>query len=224
METEKQSGIPKGTKFTKEHTGKIQITKHRILNATLAKAYGMDIPGDLLYKIIIDRKINPKAFAKKIGLTSKQIEYIISGRIEINADIAKKLEKGTGITAASWLREEMDYWETIEKLAKGEIILPKKEISLMEPALTEEDEQKVIILEDAIEKGPNFPKGRSWKIPIPQDWNNLSAGKYPNNEPVPILSELEAKITKRIKKSFKKKLLNKLLDRFIDKSFGNLFD
>lgn len=79
-------------------------------------------PGYTIEIILRERlKISVKEFSTRMLMTLQKAEELLAGAIEINHDIALRLEKLTGFSAT--------YWETRQKLYREYLLsqIPKEE-------------------------------------------------------------------------------------------------
>lgn len=66
-------------------------------------------PGYLLGEELKARKISQKKFAETIGKSPAELSFVISGRRDINPDMAMRIWKALGIRPAIWLGMQNDY-------------------------------------------------------------------------------------------------------------------
>ena len=66
-------------------------------------------PGHLIAWEIEARKISQKKFAEIIGKSPAELSFLITGRRDVNADVAIRLEKALDISATIWLGLQNDY-------------------------------------------------------------------------------------------------------------------
>ncbi len=66
-------------------------------------------PGELLGEELEARGIQQKEFAELLGMRPPHLNELIKGKRHISAILAIKLENELGISAAFWLRLQVDY-------------------------------------------------------------------------------------------------------------------
>lgn len=66
-------------------------------------------PGELLGEELEAREIQQKQFAELVGMRPPHLNELIKGKRHISAILAIKLENELGISAAFWLRLQVDY-------------------------------------------------------------------------------------------------------------------
>lgn len=71
-------------------------------------------PGEHLLDELKARNISQNDFAEKIGMSNTTLSGIISGSMDITADIAKKIGKGLGTSSEVWMNLQNSYNEWIE--------------------------------------------------------------------------------------------------------------
>jgi addiction module HigA family antidote len=76
-------------------------------------------PGEFLREEIEDRNILKKDVAKAVGILPHHLSEIFTGRRNISATLAVKLEKFLGISSHYWLGMQMEYDLFIAKQAEA---------------------------------------------------------------------------------------------------------
>ena len=66
-------------------------------------------PGELVGDNLAELKISVSKAARGLGVTRQQLHNVIAGRSSISPEMAVKLEKAIGSTAAGWLQMQMNY-------------------------------------------------------------------------------------------------------------------
>ena len=67
-------------------------------------------PGEILREVLVDELgLSMTVAAEGLGVARKTLSEIVNGRAGISAEMAFRLEKGVGSTAAHWLRLQMAY-------------------------------------------------------------------------------------------------------------------
>lgn len=71
----------------------------------------MDIrhPGQHLREYIVERGWNQTELAKRLKMMRPHVNRVLNGRTNIEAPLAVKLERVTGIDARVWLTEQLEY-------------------------------------------------------------------------------------------------------------------
>lgn len=73
-------------------------------------------PGATIKEQIVDRKMNQKEFALRMGMSEKHISKLINGEVQLTIDVARRLEMVLGIPAQFWCNLESIYREKIAKV------------------------------------------------------------------------------------------------------------
>lgn len=73
-------------------------------------------PGATIKEQIIDRGINQKEFAARMGMSEKHISKLINGEVQLTIDVARRLEMVLGLPAQFWCNLESIYREKIAKV------------------------------------------------------------------------------------------------------------
>lgn len=73
-------------------------------------------PGDAIADLLSERDWTQVQLAERLGYTTKQISLLINGKVPINEEIALKLERVMGGTAAFWLRYEAQYRAALARI------------------------------------------------------------------------------------------------------------
>lgn len=73
-------------------------------------------PGDTISDILKNRKLSVSAFAKTISYKEHEVEEIISGKKEINQEVATLLESCLGSSASFWLNREFQYRSNLARI------------------------------------------------------------------------------------------------------------
>ncbi len=66
-------------------------------------------PGRLVKDEIEELGLSVAQAARGLGVTRQQLYRVIKGECAISPEMALRLEKGIGSTAAAWLRMQMNY-------------------------------------------------------------------------------------------------------------------
>jgi HTH-type transcriptional regulator/antitoxin HigA len=66
-------------------------------------------PGEVLGEELAARDIPQKEFAELVDMRPPHLNELIKGKRHVSAILALKLEKHLGISAAFWLRLQVDY-------------------------------------------------------------------------------------------------------------------
>jgi HTH-type transcriptional regulator/antitoxin HigA len=74
-------------------------------------------PGGTIEDVLEERNWSKEYLAKQLGLSVEDFDKLIEGEIEIDQDLAFKLEKYLGSTAKFWLKREEHYREKLAELA-----------------------------------------------------------------------------------------------------------
>ena len=73
-------------------------------------------PGDSLAEWMESHNLDAEAFAISAGMRAQDVAAIIDGTLPINATIAAKLKRVTGIPRATWYGLEYVYREQLRKI------------------------------------------------------------------------------------------------------------
>lgn len=66
-------------------------------------------PGEIIQSELAELGVPVAAAARALGVTRQQLYNVISGKSRVTAEMAMRLEKGLGSTAAFWLRLQANY-------------------------------------------------------------------------------------------------------------------
>lgn len=66
-------------------------------------------PGDTIADFLEERDWTQAELAERLAYTTKNISLLINGKAPVNEEIALKLERVLGSTAAFWLKREAQY-------------------------------------------------------------------------------------------------------------------
>ena len=72
-------------------------------------------PGATIKEQLLDRGLNHKEFAVRMGMSEKHISKLINGEVQLTPDVAVRLEMVLGIPAKFWNRLEATYREKLVK-------------------------------------------------------------------------------------------------------------
>lgn len=73
-------------------------------------------PGDTISDILKDRKLSIGSFAEKINYSKRETNDLIEGQLEINHEIACKLEMVLGASKDFWLNREFNYRKDLSRI------------------------------------------------------------------------------------------------------------
>lgn len=73
-------------------------------------------PGATVKEQLIDRGMNQKEFAVRMGMSEKHISKLINGEVQLTIDMARRLEMVLGLPTQFWLNLENIYREKIVKI------------------------------------------------------------------------------------------------------------
>ena len=73
-------------------------------------------PGATIKEQIVDRGMNQKEFAARMGMSEKHISKLINGEVQLTIDVARRLEMVLGLPAQFWCNLESIYREKIAKV------------------------------------------------------------------------------------------------------------
>ena len=68
-------------------------------------------PGETLTEVLEELNMSQADLARRIGLTTKHVNQIVSGRVRISTEVALRLERATGVPARIWSNLESRYQE-----------------------------------------------------------------------------------------------------------------
>jgi antitoxin HigA-1 len=66
-------------------------------------------PGDLIRDSLNELKINVTDAAKALGVTRAALSRVLNGKAGVSPEMAVRLEKSIGSSAAFWLRLQLNY-------------------------------------------------------------------------------------------------------------------
>jgi antitoxin HigA-1 len=66
-------------------------------------------PGELVGDILAELGVSLDEAAEALGISSRDLRDVITGRTAISAEMAVRLEKALGSTAGAWLRMQDNY-------------------------------------------------------------------------------------------------------------------
>lgn len=112
-------------------------------------------PGDTVADLLEERNLSLREFAKQIGMTVDYINDLLHGNLPITIDIARRLERFFGVSAAFWMTRESQYREDVKYLI------------LEEPSSTTEEWLKELPIKDMIKFG--------WLSPVQSSAETISA-------------------------------------------------
>ena len=72
-------------------------------------------PGATIKEQLLDRGLSQKEFAVRMGMSEEHISRLINGEVQLNPDVAIRLEMVLGIPAKFWNRLEATYREKLVK-------------------------------------------------------------------------------------------------------------
>ena len=72
-------------------------------------------PGETIKEQLEERGLSQKEFAVRMGMSEKHISHLIHGDVQLNPDVAVRLEMVLGIPAKFWNNLEAIYREKIIK-------------------------------------------------------------------------------------------------------------
>jgi antitoxin HigA-1 len=75
-------------------------------------------PGEVVADALADLRVAKADAAKALGVSRAHLHAILSGRARVTAEMAVRLEKGLGSTAATWLAMQAAYDLARVKLVK----------------------------------------------------------------------------------------------------------
>lgn len=73
-------------------------------------------PGATIKEQLVDRGMNQKEFALRMGMSEKHISKLVNGEVQLTIDVARRLEMVLGLPAQFWCNLEAGYRETIAKV------------------------------------------------------------------------------------------------------------
>lgn len=92
--------------------------------------YRVEHPGKALQQFLDDRPMTVNELSRRTMLSEELINRILSGEKNVNANIAKKLEFGTGVAYEYWMMEQALYDERQLLISEREDIC-KEEIQIL---------------------------------------------------------------------------------------------
>lgn len=75
-------------------------------------------PGATIKEQIVDRGMNQKEFAIRMGMSEKHISKLINGEVHLTVDMARRLELVLGVPLQFWCKLETIYREKLAKVAE----------------------------------------------------------------------------------------------------------
>ena len=88
-------------------------------------------PGETLQEVLEDREMTQKELAIRTGMTEKHISTVLSGKKNISASFAKKLEYALGIETEFWMNLQANYerelleFEELNNISEQEVCVLK---------------------------------------------------------------------------------------------------
>ncbi len=73
-------------------------------------------PGATIKEQIVDRGMNQKEFAARMGMSEKHISKLINGEVQLTIDVARRLEMVFGLPVQFWCNLESIYREKLAKI------------------------------------------------------------------------------------------------------------
>lgn len=73
-------------------------------------------PGATIKEQLVDRGMNQKEFAARMGMSEKHISKLINGEVQLTIDVARRLEMVLGVPTQFWCNLESIYREKIAKV------------------------------------------------------------------------------------------------------------
>ena len=73
-------------------------------------------PGATIKEQIVDRGMNQKEFAARMGMSEKHISKLINGEVQLTIDVARRLEMVLGLPVQFWCNLESIYREKLAKI------------------------------------------------------------------------------------------------------------
>lgn len=86
-------------------------------------------PGITIKEQIMDKGMNQKEFALRMGMSEKHISKLMNGDVQLTIDMARRLEMVLGIPAQFWCNLEAIYREMIAKVKEENEIATEIEIA-----------------------------------------------------------------------------------------------
>lgn len=86
-------------------------------------------PGVTIKELIVDRGINQKEFALRMGMSEKHISKLMNGDVQLTIEMARRLEMVLGVPAQVWCNLEAGYRETLVKVKEENEIIDEIEIA-----------------------------------------------------------------------------------------------
>jgi len=81
-----------------------------------SRTYIATPPGATIKEQLLNRGMNQKEFATRVGMSEKHISKLINGEVQLTIDMARRLEMVLGIPAQFWCNLESIYREKIAKV------------------------------------------------------------------------------------------------------------
>ena len=75
-------------------------------------------PGYYISDIIDDRKASHSGFARRMGMSSKELCSLLDGQIPVTKQIAKRLSSVTGMSIDVWLNLQNEYDARISEIER----------------------------------------------------------------------------------------------------------
>lgn len=73
-------------------------------------------PGATIKEQLVDRAMNQKEFAVRMGMSEKHISKLVNGEVQLTMDVARRLEMVLGVPAQFWCNLESIYREKLAKM------------------------------------------------------------------------------------------------------------
>lgn len=73
-------------------------------------------PGEVLRELLEERGLSEQELARRAGLGREQVSGLLQGAVPLSAEVARRLEHVTGVSAQTWSQKEADYRSDLERL------------------------------------------------------------------------------------------------------------
>jgi addiction module HigA family antidote len=97
--------------FTQQKNILLQMPQFKVVNKRGKEIFSKQVlhPGEILHEELAARVISQKEFADLLEMRPCHLNEVIKGKCHISALLALKLEQQLGISAAFWMRMQVDY-------------------------------------------------------------------------------------------------------------------
>lgn len=74
-------------------------------------------PGDTIADLIVERGLTHIQLAERLGISTKHLDRLVTGKVELTNDMAIRLTAVFGSTQRFWLQREAQYRQQLARLS-----------------------------------------------------------------------------------------------------------